>query len=356
MKGKKLTFLLMLLATVLFFNACENGQPSVSDVTTNAEHVETQPATNENAETQCAHRYELTETVGELALSDRRERYTCAVCGDVYWETVPNTATKSVKILAIGNSFSKDAMQYLWHVCKNGGVEQIVLGNLYIGGAGLSTHWSNINGDKAAYEYHKNTDGNWNVTQGIKASDILKEEAWDVIVIQQSPEASGDPETYAALSRLLPYLEANKPKANTPIVFHMTWAFQGNSDHSGFPFYNNDQMLMYNSIVESVEQEVLTRKEICGVIPSGTAIQNLRTSYVGDTVTRDGYHMSYDFGRYTLALTWFAYFTGGELSLVSWVPTEHAHLRSSLDVIFESVENAIKEPLKVTQSQYVVKQ
>jgi hypothetical protein len=38
--------------------------------------------------------------------------------------------------------------------------------------------------------------------------------------------------------------------------------------------------------------------------PVGTSVQNARTSYAGDTVTRDGFHMNYDLGRYMAALTW----------------------------------------------------
>ncbi len=37
---------------------------------------------------------------------------------------------------------------------------------------------------------------------------------------------------------------------------------------------------------------------------AGTAIQNLRTSYMGDTLTRDGYHLEVNTGRYTVSMTW----------------------------------------------------
>lgn len=41
------------------------------------------------------------------------------------------------------------------------------------------------------------------------------------------------------------------------------------------------------------------------VIPSGTAIQNARTSFFGDHLNRDGYHLDVKVGRYTAACTWF---------------------------------------------------
>ena len=45
-----------------------------------------------------------------------------------------------LRILAIGNSFSTDSMQYLYQIAKNAGVEEIVLGNLYYGGCSLDEH------------------------------------------------------------------------------------------------------------------------------------------------------------------------------------------------------------------------
>ena len=80
-------------------------------------------------------------------------------------------------------------------------------------------------------------------------------------------------------------------------------------------------MTMYNAIVDTLKSTVLSKELIDGVIPSGTAIQNLRSSYVGDTVTRDGYHLSHTHGRYTAALTWYAYLTGGDVNEITWVPS-----------------------------------
>src|SRR5690606_6650917 len=35
------------------------------------------------------------------------------------------------------------------------------------------------------------------------------------------------------------------------------------------------------------------------------AIQNARTSYIGDNFTRDGYHLDLNIGRYTASCAWF---------------------------------------------------
>ena len=60
-----------------------------------------------------------------------------------------------IKILAIGNSFSQDAIEtYLYELADADNIK-VIIGNLYIGGASLELHWNNAKDDKAAYQYRK---------------------------------------------------------------------------------------------------------------------------------------------------------------------------------------------------------
>ena len=61
---------------------------------------------------------------------------------------------------------------------------------------------------------------------------------------------------------------------------------------------------MYQAIADAVKKAAKANK-IKIVIPSGTAIQNARTSFIGDHLNRDGYHLDVKIGRYTAACTWF---------------------------------------------------
>ncbi len=60
----------------------------------------------------------------------------------------------TIKILTIGNSFSEGAVEnYLFDLGKNQNVT-FIIGNLYIGGSSLETHWKNAqNNNSAAYSY-----------------------------------------------------------------------------------------------------------------------------------------------------------------------------------------------------------
>lgn len=253
---------------------------------------------------------------------------------------------EEIKILAIGNSFSVDAMEYFWDIANDGGVK-LVLGNLYIGGCSIDTHAKNIEENKSAYTYYKNTSGSWGKTADTSIATALSDEDWDIITVQQASNYSGVASSYAKLGDILAFLKENAPDAK--VYFHMTWAYQSDSTHSGFANYDNNQMTMYSAIQNALDTEVKTKESIAGIIPSGTAIQNLRTSYIGDTVTRDGYHLSYDLGRYTAALTWFAYFTGIDVDTIDFVPEKYAStITNNLAAIREAVKAAIAKPYEVT--------
>ena len=60
----------------------------------------------------CEHQYELRIDTPAKALADGKGTQICTLCNDEYGVTLP--ATKTLKVLAVGNSFSVDAMEYLW--------------------------------------------------------------------------------------------------------------------------------------------------------------------------------------------------------------------------------------------------
>ena len=249
---------------------------------------------------------------------------------------------KSVKILAIGNSFSIDAMEYLWHILRAGGVEEITLGDLFIGGCPLSLHAQNIREDAHTYIYLKNTDGVWHETPNTSLADGLLDEDWDIVTLQQASHDSGLPETYAPQDEILAYIQAHLPRAR--IFWHMTWAYQKDSTHPAFSRYSRDQYIMYRAITDAVKSEVLTRGAYAGVIPAGTVIQNLRATALGDTLTRDGFHLSLDIGRYAAALTWATVLCDIDPNTVHRLPERCEHIQCHMQNLRNAVRHAISEP------------
>ena len=262
----------------------------------------------------------------------------------------PATPPRSLRILAIGNSFSTDCMQYLYDILKSGGVEEIVLGNLYYGGCSLAQHLDFATNNKNVYTYYKNTSGNWQSTANYVLTDAVKDEKWDYISFQQTSKTCGLVSSYGkTLTSLVDFVEKLAPDT-TKFIWNMTWAYQQDSTHGSFPNYGKSQQKMYDMIIDCVEKCIKPETRFVMTIPCMTSIQNARTSFLGDTLTRDGYHLDYYIGRYIAGLTWFSALTGLSPDAVSYNPSPAMISDDMLAVAREAVAAAMKEPEKVTQS------
>ena len=267
----------------------------------------------------------------------------------------PTSIPKSIKILAIGNSFSVDATEYLWDMFHAAGIEEVIIGNLYIGGCSIDTHWENMSTNKEAYTFYYNNSGTWETQSKKTVLYALQLEEWDYITVQQASPDSGDPTSLGNLQNVLDYVDENKTNEEAKIYWHMTWAYQTTSHQASFPNYGKSQMAMYNAIVSMVTKNILSYDMIDGIIPSGTAVQNLRTSYLEDSLNIDTYHMSYSNGRYTVALTWFSFFTGIDARYIDWIPKEYPKIAEDRAAICNAVNTAIKSPFEITNSPYTKK-
>lgn len=218
-------------------------------------------------------------------------------------------ADKVVKVLAIGNSFSADAVEQNVVELAAADGRQMIVANMFIGGCPLSRHWDNVQQDRGAYRYRKTgVDGKRRQTDNMSISRALADEDWDYISLQQASDRSGQPETYEPyLTELIQYIKKVSP--GSEIVWHQTWAYAKSSRHGAFPRYGKDQTRMYNCIVDAARKAV-KEHGIKIVIPAGTAVQNARTTFIGDNMNRDGYHLDLTYGRYTAACTWYEALTG----------------------------------------------
>lgn len=209
------------------------------------------------------------------------------------------------RILAIGNSFSEDAIENYLHELGVAANKEMVVGNLYIGGASLSLHWENILSDSAAYRYRKiGVQGEKYEARKVSIRSVLVDEPWDYISVQQASSLSGQFDYYKTpLAALFGYLKG-ATDGRVKVIFHQTWAYAADASHAGFTYYDRDQLIMYGAIMEASRQAAKW-VPIDLLVPAGTAIQNARTSFIGDNLTRDGYHLDFQIGRFTAACTWF---------------------------------------------------
>ncbi len=287
---------------------------------------------------------------------------------------LPDSLPESVKILAIGNSFSNDTvLDYLPQMLKEAGVKHFKLGNLYHSGCSLQMHVSYTLGEQKAYQLYTRTeqDSKWKSTKKNAATmeDALKEEQWDYISFQHGKSKTGVEDSYhPALDVLEYYVRRSQPQA--ALGWNFTWAAGKDCTRAAVKkYYDGDQMKMYDMSIAATKSQLLTDPEIRFVMPVGTAIQNARTSFLGDRLNRDGYHLNKGIGRYIAALTWCCMLTKVDPDQIAYLPEtlvkdEKDYKLEGLDmtnpgllealgkVARESVRNAIAKPYEITQSQY----
>lgn len=216
-----------------------------------------------------------------------------------------DTPNKTLKILAIGNSFTEDGIAYLPSLVKKAGIENVTIAKMVVGGASLQYHYTHAINDDPVYNFSVSTDGNFKSQGKKKFSDCFLFESWDYIILQQVSQNSGMYDTYQPyLNNLINIIRRYHPQAI--IGWQMTWAYSSTSSHSGFKNYGRSQTMMYESILNAVSQ-MKTETGISVVIPTGMVIQELRGTSICNNLelTRDGYHLDLGAGRYAAACTWF---------------------------------------------------
>ncbi|MCD8190625.1 MAG: DUF4886 domain-containing protein [Clostridiales bacterium] len=259
------------------------------------------------------------------------------------------------RILVIGNSFSVGSTEYLYQVADDAGYD-VVVGNLQKGDQTLANHWSYAQNDTAAYTYRKNASGSWKTTSNATMAQAVEDEDWDIIIFQQHSTDSGLSSTFYNsagdnyLTLLSNYVVGLCGNADVKIGFEMTWAHRSNSGNSVYKsVFGGSQLTMYNYICSTTKSAVAASGAVDLIITAGTAIQNARSSYLGDTLNRDAKHLSYGLGRYLAAMS-VASACGMDLSGIKEINTDSYTCSSlHLAVLRQSVADAESTPYAVTQ-------
>lgn len=278
----------------------------------------------------------------------------------------PLSDGKTLKILAISSSFGENTNHYVYDAAKAEGFETVIVGRLYSSGCTLQTHLEKALSGENFYRYTKIQNGEWEEYKNTSMLTALQDEDWDVIFMQQSAHRSPLPETYVSgdvdyIDELVSYVRANKTNPKARFVWNLCWAFENGAPESEvWNRYGKNQLNMYQGLIDTLELRVLPKSHFDAIIPTGTAVQNLRTSYIGDTLTKDKLHLNH-LGRIMAAYTVLATVTGEpitEINISTFAKdrTENFPITEVTEqdklAIMEAINNAIENPYEITQSIY----
>lgn len=231
---------------------------------------------------------------------------------------LPELKDAGLRILFIGNSFTKDAVEHLPGICVAAGATGITMAHCYYGGRTIPEYYNDRAVANNTFYYANPGDKNfttWSTKASIKA--VAESGRWDVITIQ---EHTGNYRAWSwtadeknAIQNLIDFVCATqtvKPK----VYYIMSQAYYdmskiGSGSQPSVTW--TTQQGMYEVIVAQA-RKVLDETSVDDVIATGTMLQNLRTSKCNnaDDLTRDGYHMDYGISRYGAACTVFGKIVG----------------------------------------------
>lgn len=240
-----------------------------------------------------------------------------------------------MKILSIGNSFSQDAQRYLHNLAKFNG-DNFKCVNLYISGCPLKTHYINSLEDASAYDFEFNGQ-----KTGIKVSikQALISDEWDYITIQQASRFSFDFDTYIPyIEEVYAYVKKYAPKSK--ILIHQTWGYADGStkliELNNFENYHQ----MFKGIFDAYDK-AYNHINADGLIPSGKAMYNALNLGIAK-IHRDGYHATFGAGRYLLALCWYKYLTGKDISNDKFNDFDEKVTKKEREIVINAVNEAFK--------------
>lgn len=224
--------------------------------------------------------------------------------GECHAQQAPNfpIAHDTLRLLTIGNSYSLDATVCLPQLLNDAGVDnrQFAVYCAMEGGASLE-YWRDQLRNKRKVDNLYHMGGMLKLPERDWTLEELLGQPWDVIVLQQASKLSDHFANYVPhAEELLEAIHRLCPNKAVRVAWHMTWS------HAIF-FDNGPYSKKGWEDIAAATRRLCETHNFSLLIPSGTAIQNMRNLYPDDlrAFTRDGTHIVYGMGNYLLALTWF---------------------------------------------------
>lgn len=275
-------------------------------------------------------------------------------------------AEADFRILFIGNSFTKDAVEHLPGILNAAGLNNIQLVHMYYGGRTIPEYNS---GWSSSADYHcylcNPGQTSWTDITGKSLAQVAISAKFDIVTIQEHTgrllawEWTSDEK--AAVDGLIQKVkDAQTAVGGSPKLYYiLSQAYHDLSKAQNVtkPFSTTDEMW---ACIAAQGQAVMNECAFDGIISTGAMLQNLRTSGLNNdmALTRDGYHMDYGLARYGAACTVFETIIGpfnGNVTMdansfryTSTAAGTTAVTDASAPIAIKAARYAIAKPFEVT--------
>jgi len=187
-------------------------------------------------------------------------------------------ATAPIRLLTVGNSFSRNATHFLGDLVSAGG-HKLIHQPIVVGGASLQLH---------AEKFQRNeldvSDQAGLYTDGRSLKQELTVDRWDFVTIQQASIKSHDLATYRPYAaELHAFIRKHAPQA--AVLVHQTWAYRCDDPRFNKPDATPGEPATQEAMYQGLTRAYATIAAELGArrIPVGDAF------YLADTDTKWGY-------------------------------------------------------------------
>ena len=300
--------------------------------------------------------------------------------------TQPGEEGSVLKVLTLGHSLAVDSNHMLCKIADAEGYKGLKIGTLYYSGCYLSQHVKYLQNNEPIYNLYisstENPDALPVITNGVTMEYALQLDYWDIIVMQGGVFEIADDSAFknGNIQTIRDYVQEKCLNPNVQFAWHMHWAppvtdslrdqytYSDDYYRKNYRSYGDNRDILYSTFAKCVENNIMNDKVFTFMIPTGTAMENALSSYLEETdLHRDFVHAT-DLARVMNAYLWYCKLAGVQELHALKMDTIPARFFNSIQgtedrvlteeekaIILESVNNALKNPLKVTQSQYTVK-
>ena len=228
----------------------------------------------------------------------------------------------SLSILLFGHSYGVDCTEHLPKLLDAAGIKTVRIARFKKSNCSLKERYKFFVTDNPnGYTECQPGRTEW-VERPCTFREAIATRAWDYVIFQNSLENEGRYKTAQPyLNDMVDYVRKTSRESfgKEPVIcWNMFWPMSKlleHTDNSGLAkrmsHYGHNSEKMWAAYM-SATKELMADTGIDHIIPSGTAVMNLRASYLNTSemreFTKDGYHMSSGAGRYAVACVFFEYF------------------------------------------------
>lgn len=303
------------------------------------------------------------------------------------------TSGRMIQLLAIGNSYSQDALAYVPFIMQNMGLDvDILIGILMQSSSSLKMHVDNFEKDTAAFIFYLYDGGSSWKNYGQKTIQWALDNCnWDIVILQQSTQSAYTWSKYQPwCDKMINYVRGY---VDYPVKFiwHQPQVRPAQSNKGA---NWSDEIITEHYVKTAESSKRIVEETACEmVVPIGTAIQNARsidkikvlggyannplnTSKLGYLTPNDGVHLQEglpcQIAAYTFVLSLLKLYGLEQYSIIGettrvtaeWaagksIPGPHGDYIGSTDencrIAQECAIMAIEHPFEVTDMNYLIK-